>query len=1514
MFSEATQTWFDGAFPSPTPVQERGWAAIATGRHALLVAPTGSGKTLAAFLFGIDALARREPAPDDAAGTRVLYVSPLKALVYDIERNLRVPLAGIRRTAERLGTTIPTIEVAVRTGDTPQRERQRQLRAPGDILVTTPESLFLILGSRARETLSRVETVIVDEVHALAPTKRGAHLALSLERLADVTEREPQRIGLSATVRPLDEMAAFVAGTRPIEIVDASMAPRLDLTVTVPVPDMTNVAPPPQTRSDGEAPANASWNSMIGGSARRGGPILAEIRERTAPVPPPERGIWSALYPQILEEIRGHRSTIVFVNSRGLCERLARRLNELAGEELVRAHHGSVSHEKRAEIEEGLKAGRIRGIVATSSLELGIDMGALDRVILVESPGSVARGLQRVGRAGHDVGATSVGRIYPKFKGDLLESAVVAERMLRGDLERVRMPENALDVLAQQIVAMCCDRERAVDEIDAIVRRATPYRNLTRAGLESVLDMLSGRYPSADFADLRPLLRWDRATDRLSARRGTVMVSRMNPGTIPDRGAYPVMAGPDGPRVGELDEEMVFESRVGDVFLLGASAWRVEEITRDRVVASPAPGEPGRLPFWHGDGVGRPMELGRAIGAFTRELAAVPREEAEAWIRGRSPLDRFAARNLADYVHDQRAHAGVVPTDTTIVVERFRDELGDWRVCILTPFGARVHAPWATAIQRLVSAESGMDVQISYADDGITLRVADVEDPLPVESLVPDSDDVETLVTEQLADTSLFAGLFRENAVRSLLVPRRRPTQRNPLWAQRLKSQQLFASVRRHASFPIVLETYRQALADVFDIRGLQEVLSGIRSRQIRVAEVETRSASPFARSLVFAFVTQYLYEQDSPVAERRAQALTLDRALLAELLGRTELRELIDRDVLAELERALQCVAPDRRARDADELHDLLRRLGDLTANELEARATADPADWLEALGHQRRAIPVSIAGETRWIVAEEAGLYRDALGVQPPAGVPAAFLDPVASPIEALVRRYARTHGPFAPGAPAARFGLTIGQLAPVLAALVTDGTLVFGEIRPDGVEGEYCDADVLRRLKRRTLAVLRNAVTPTDLTTYARFLVEWHGIGGESAGPDALMEVLVQLESLPLCWSELCEVILPARVRDFVPSDLDVLTASGSLVWVGRGALGPRDGRISIHRRDAVPETGEASHDASPGAAAPSPLDAPLHRAILSALDTHGASFAVELERAARAEVSDATAAEIDGALWDLVWAGLVTNDTFVPLRELRGTSRARGSRRPPRRAHTWASTRGRLEAGAFAGRWSLVSTLGAPRVSDTERVLATAHELLQRYGIVSREVAAVEALEGGFGTTYRVLRAMEESGRVQRGYFVEGLSGGQFAFAGAVDRLRALDEAPTVASDREAAILVLAATDPANVYGGLVPWPDGPDGAPRPRRVPGAYVALRHGRLVLYVGPGGRQMLTFTSTAEGGEVIPRALDAVRKTHRAAGRRRLRVETIDGLAVRDSPRLPWFEAAGFQVSYRSLLDAAL
>jgi ATP-dependent Lhr-like helicase len=1489
-FSAPVRAWFEATFEAPTPAQTGGWAAISDGRHTLIHAPTGSGKTLAAFLWCLDRLAR-EPRDPKRTTVRVLYVSPLKALTYDIERNLRAPLAGIALHAERLGQPPPDITIASRTGDTPAEDRRALARRPPDILVTTPESLYLILTSGAREILRGVEHVIVDEVHAVAGTKRGAHLALSLERLERLRPQnapQPQRIGLSATQRPLETIARFLGGIGPgrdVAVVDAGARKPLDLRVVVPVEDM----------------------------GRLGDPLPLEERPGGPAAGPEGRiSIWPAMYPRILELIREHRSTIVFANSRRLAERLAQRLNELAGEELVRAHHGSIAREQRLAIEEELKAGRRPAIVATSSLELGIDMGAVDLVIQVESPTSVARGLQRVGRAGHHVDSPSRGVIFPKYRGDLLESAVVTARMHEGAIEATTLPRNPLDVLAQQLVAMTVMDRWSVDELFETVTRAASYETLSREVLEGVLGMLAGAYPSDEFAELRPRITWDRLTGVVEGRRDARVVAVTSGGTIPDRGYYGVFmvgeAGTAGRRVGELDEEMVYESRAGEVITLGASAWRIEEITHDRVIVSPAPGEPGKLPFWKGDSVGRPMELGRAMGAFVRELeddlgrGARGREAALRRLTEHHDLDGPAAENLLAYLENEREVTGALPTDRRIVVERFRDELGDWRLTVLTPFGGRVHAPWTLALEARLGERLGVGVQSIWSDDGIALRLPDADLGAVDDLLFPDPAEIEDLVVARVGGSALFAGRFRENAARALLLPRRRPGSRTPLWQQRQRAANLLAVASRYGSFPILVETYRECLSDVFDLPALRELLAGVRRREIAVHSVETVRASPFASSLLFDYVAVYMYEGDAPLAERRAQALTLDRDLLRELLGQEELRELLDPAALADLELSLQALAEGRAARTLDGLHDLLRRLGDLSVDEVAARVAGERGlaeRWLADLAASRRAVVVRVGGEPRWIAIEDVARYRDALGVQPPAGVPGAFLAPTSGALDGLLARFARTHGPFLSAEPAARWRLPGGIVEDGLVRLLGAGTLLRGEFRPGGADREWCDPDVLRQLRRRSLARLRREVEPVEPAALGRFLPDWHGVtpAGEArpalrgtAAIERLAEVIDQLAGLPIPASVLERDVLPARVPGYGPRLLDELGALGEVAWVGRGGLGRDDGRIALYR---------PGHDALRPAGPPDAAERPSgarHEAIRALLARRGASFYREIFAAA----GGGPDRDVLDALWDLVWAGEVTNDTFAPLRALRWKRPGRDAGRRPGRL----TSLGPPEA---AGRWSLVAPEDAAgsSASPTERLHATAVALLERHGVLTREAIVAEGIEGGFAAVYPVLRAMEEAGRVRRGYFVDGLGAAQFALAGALDRLRAVREAPSSGSRSH----LLASADPANPYGAALDWPRRGDADRRPlQRAAGAYVVLVDGVAAIYLERGGGSLQTLPAADDPDALRPalRALGALVADGRS---RELVVTKVDGEAASSSPWRPRLLEAGFVPAYRGL-----
>ncbi|MDO8213730.1 DEAD/DEAH box helicase [Conexibacter sp. CPCC 206217] len=1506
-FTPTVRDWFTRAFATPTEAQAQAWPAIATGEHVLISAPTGSGKTLAAFLWALDRLAAT-PLPEGERRTRLIYVSPLKALSYDIERNLRAPLKGI---APEGG-----ISVAIRTGDTPQRERAQMLRTPPDVLITTPESLYLMLTSRAREVLTGAEWLILDEIHAVAGTKRGAHMALTLERLdALVGEREGragvQRIGLSATQNPLEEVGRFMVGPRRrCRIVDTGVRKPLDLEIHVPVDSM--VEPEQGTDVDPLDP-------VPGGEATR-------------------RSIWPAIYPELLRLVREHRSTIVFVNNRRSAERLALRLNELANEppadgddaaaaaenpdvrwvpdgrtgattvEIARAHHGSLAREERMVVEEQLKAGEIPCIVATSSLELGIDMGAVDLVLQVESPKSVAAGLQRIGRAGHNVGDTSKGRIFPKFRADLLECAVVAQRMREGAIEPTVVPRNPLDVLAQQIVAMAASEDDlSVDELFLRVTRTYTYAELSRAQLENVLDMLDGRYPSSEFAELRPRIVWDRIAGVIRPRRGARQLAVTNAGTIPDRGLFMVTL-PDGRRVGELDEEMVYEARPGQVFLLGASSWRIEEIGRDRVIVTPAPGAPGAVPFWRGDSVGRPKELGAAIGAFSRWAV----DQSADVLADRYDLDPRAARNLLDFLREQQDATRVIPSDRTIVVERFRDEIGDWRLCILSPYGGRIHAAWGLALSAKIRDELGLEADAIWSDDGIIVHLPDADEPPGAEFALIEPDELEDAVVGELSASALFGARFRENAGRALLIPRAYPGKRTPLWQQRLKSQNLLEVAKRYGEFPIILETYRECLRDVLDLPGLRELLTQLQRRELSLVEVETQMASPFASSLLFDYVATYMYEGDTPNAERRAAALSLDRDLLRELLGQEELRDLIDADALDQVEDDLQHRSERTRATTKDELHDVLRRVGDLTAAEAALRVVPDlDADtWLDRLAHERRAVRVRIGGEQRWIDAADAGLYRDALGVVPPGGLPEAFLADVPDALVRLLRRYAQTHGPFTTEEPRLRFGLDPG---PALRALERDGELVQGELRPGGTSGtrEWCDTDVLRRLRRASLAVLRREIEPADQRAFATFLPAWQGVdkhppGG--AGIDRLREQLVPLQGLALTPSTWETEVLPRRVGAYSATWMDQLCASGELVWVGAGALGRTNGKVALYFRD------DAALIGPPAATARAPtLDTLDHDAVRARL-TQGSCFFTDLL------VDVALAPEaLQEALWDLAWAGEVTNDAFAPLRAPRLTL-ARAVRRAATRrgAGRFSSRRGGARA-EVQGRWSLTAPLfgeevvptsgeanAAPRATrpahdPSARRRALAELLLERYGLLTREQVLAEGIPGGFSGLYTELSQLETLGIARRGYFVEGLGGAQFALPGAVERLRA-QRAP-----EESPPVVLAATDPAQPFGAALAWPKREGETRRPARAPGATVVIAGAAPVLYLERGGKALQVLVADDDGR--VMSALMALADHTRAGRIRRIALEKVNGESVMGTRWEAMLAEVGFSAGPRRL-----
>jgi ATP-dependent Lhr-like helicase len=1423
----------------------------------------------------------------------VLYISPLRALAFDIEKNLRAPLKGIELAGDRLGHAVTPPTVGMRTGDTPSNERQKLIRRPPDLLITTPESLYLMLTSSARETLVGVETVIVDEIHAIATTKRGAHLAFTLERLDEVTERPPQRIGLSATQRPLEEIAEFLGGfdtpgvRRPVSIVDAGIRKTLEVEVVIPVEDMSSL---------GRATVDL-----------QSGPASTALTERRS-------SIWPSIYPEILDRILDNRSTIIFCNARRAAERIAAKLNELAVEravpgvvdpetgemveDLVKAHHGSLAREQRVVIEDQLKRGELRAIVATSSLELGIDMGAVDLVVQVESPGAVSRGLQRIGRAGHQVGEPSRGSIFPKHRGDLLEAAVVTRRMVDGEIETSRYLRNPLDVLAQQIIAhVAAVEECDVADLTALVRRCANFAEISDELLTNTLDLLSGRYPSEEFSELRPRLVWDRVNDRLRARDGSKRLAVTSGGTIPDRGLFGVFL-PDGTRVGELDEEMVYESRPGETFVLGASTWRIEDITFERVTVTPAPGQPGKMPFWHGDRPGRPLELGRALGAFVREIRGLAPDAAHERLRSHYALDELAADNLLQYLDEQVEATGAVPDDRTMVVERFRDEIGDWRVCLLSPFGTPVHAPWAMAIEQRLAERYDLPVETMWGDDGIVIRLPESADELPLDALLIDPDDIEELVVSTLPQTALFSARFRECAGRALLLPRRRPDRRTPLWQQRQRAADLLSVAAKFPTFPILLEASRECLQDVFDVPALRDVLAQVRSRTVRVVTVDTQKASPMASSLLFNWIAAYMYEGDAPLAERRAAALALDRDLLRDLLGAEELRELLDPDVLADVELELQCVAEGRRARSADELHDVLRKVGDLSPAEVDLRCAPDAvAEWLATLIAEKRVIEITVAGESRVAAADDASRYRDALGSSLPLGLPMAYTEPVSRPLEELVGRYARTHGPFLAADVARRFGTPVERAAGALAALEGEGRVVVGEFRPAGVTREFCDVDVLRQLRRRSLAALRREVEPVEQRAFARFLPAWHNIPAERRGQDALVEALGSLSGSAIVASTIDTDVLPSRVRAYRPAMLDELCTSGEVVWVGAGAVGARDGRVRLCFADQLALL-------APGWERRDPPEGVLHDAIRTLLADAGASFWGQLRGAA----PGAHDAELLAALWDLVWAGEVTNDSLTPLRAViggagakapsRNAGRLRGRPRPGRLS--------RLGPPAGQGRWSLVAPLLEPVPSPTEVAHAQALQLVERYGILTREAVLAEGITGGFTSVYGVLKVLEERGQVRRGYFVDGLGAAQFALPGAVDRLRAARESPDEALGADTMVepIALASTDAAQPFGAALAWPDTTG---RPARSVSSIVILRDGELLVWFDRRAHHLVTFPKTGADTSWIE-ALQLLVKNGRAKA---IEVRKVDGEPISVAPPelVDAMRSGGFADGYRGL-----
>lgn len=1525
-FDQTIQTWFSRDLGQPTPAQLTAWPTIARGDHTLLLAPTGSGKTLAAFLTAINRLMfeRDESSAESGdQGVSVLYISPLKALGVDVERNLQRPLLGIKQTADEAGQPYRSVSVAIRSGDTDPAERRRIAKSPPDILITTPESLFLILTSKARTILASVDTIIIDEIHSLVASKRGSHLFVSLERLERLRRSTgdlrpaAQRIGLSATQRPLEEVARLLGGLqlpselesgsapnatpRNVTVLEAGHTRQIELTIEVPVEDMSQLV---EARTE-HSTQNLSQNKQQ----------------------PAVSSIWPAIHPRLVELIRSHRSTMIFVNSRRLAERLAGAINEEAGEEIALAHHGSLAKDARFQIEEQLKQGRLPAIVATSSLELGIDMGAVDLVIQVAAPPSIASGLQRIGRSGHKVDEVSKGIIFPRYRGDLLASAAAAKHMLDGDVEETFFPRNPLDVLAQQVVATIAEGPVAADEIYQLMLCSAPFADLPRSSFDGVLDLLSGRYPSDDFHELRPRINWDRISGLLTPRRDSQRVAILNAGTIPDRGLYGVFLLGDeresSSRVGELDEEMVHEIYPGDVFLLGASSWRVAEITQDRVLVLPAPGVPGRMPFWKGEGPGRPLEFGQAIGSLARELLEMERTDACRQLVDQHGLAAQAAENLLLYLEAQVEATGEVPSDRTIIVEVGTDEIGDWRVVILSSFGARVHAPLATAVTARLREVSTGHIDVLWTDEGIVFRLPAADDIPATGQLFPQADEIEDILIQELSSTALFASHFRENAARALLLPRHRPGKRTPLWLQRRRSADLLKVASRYPDFPMLLETYRECLQDVFDLPGLKKLLAAVHDQSVAVQHVQTESPSPFAAAVLFSYTGNFIYDGDAPLAERRAQSLTLDHLQLQELLGEVNYRELLDADIIADLSDELQRVNTQYPVRSPDGLHQLLLNLGDLSRSEVARRCTPDaevscPDDWIRELISDRRIVEVTVAGEDRLIATEDVSRYRDALAIQLPAGIPDSLLAPVETPLRDLISRFARTHGPFRSDQVCQRFGLDRDQVETSLITLTREGRLISGQFTegPESIGNdsdssavqEWCDTGVLRTLKQRSLARVREQIRPVSREACARFQLDWHGIGRRRKGPEALLDVIEQLQGLPLPASCLERDILPARISDYQSGQLDELCAAGEVIWQGCGTSGSRDGRIALYLADSF------DHLCQKPVEKPDASDEVAEQ-IREFLRTEGAAFFHAIHTRTGGFRND-----VVEALWRLVWNAEVTNDTLAPVRSLlrttgpasRGRSgRSHSDRRlTSRRSSRLRSNRASLIPGTD-GRWSLVRHSADQSLSPTERRMEQVRQLLDRIGIVTRESIVAEKIPGGFSSVYPILRAMEDSGQIRRGYFIEGLGAAQFAAPGAAERLRN----PAVRHRRnDFRTLILSAVDPACPYGSLIPWPKtrGHDSA-RPLRVPGALVMLRDGFPVCYLNRTRDALTTFLQNDSELPVTASILaEAVCGLARERGP--VMLTSIDGIHASQSELVPEFMSAGFQKSSSGLRHQGL
>ncbi|HTU91194.1 MAG TPA: DEAD/DEAH box helicase [Gemmataceae bacterium] len=1444
LFLPPVQHWFRSALGEPTAAQRLGWPAIAAGQHTLILAPTGSGKTLAAFLACLDALWRQAKLP---RGVRVLYISPLKALNKDIHRNLQIPLEGVARTANDMGMSLPALEAAVRTGDTPAAERQRLIRRPPHILITTPESLHLLLTSRARETLRGITHCIVDEIHALCTNKRGVFLALLLERLQALQRSSFVRIGLSATQRPLEEVARYLGGSevdaegnwrpRPVTIVDAGLRKDLDLRVVSPVEQF--------------------------------GPL-------------PEKSIWPSIYRLLGDEIRQHRSTIVFANNRRAVERITSCIND--EDEIARAHHGSVALEVRQQIETALKEGRLPAVVATASLELGIDMGAVDLVCQVESPGNVARALQRVGRAGHLVGQKSKGRLIPKMPSDLLEQAVLAREMATGRVEEIRVPINCLDVLAQQLVACAAMDDWNITDLFALVRRAYPYRDLSPHAFETTLEMIAGRYrldpaPSGGtkgIAALHPRVSWDRVHNRLLALPGSRQMALVNGGTIPDTGQYAAYTN-NGARIGELDEEFIYERRVGDTFLLGTNAWRVESIEADRVIVTPAEGAPAIVPFWRGENTGRSYDLGCAIGGFLRELSErLDQPACLDWLERDFFLDRNAARNVRYHVERQLRSAGCLPTDRTLLIEASRDQLGDWQVILLSPFGQRMHLSLRLALEARLRQRLGYQPQCLHHNDGILIRLTDTDEPILdlFAGLTPES--VEGLILDELADSALFALRFRQNAARSLLLPRMQPGRRAPLWLQRLRGRDLLQVASRHPDFPIVAETFRECLHDHLDVPRLRQLLADIGAGRVEIVTRRAETPSPFAAGLVFSFTAAFMYQYDG-VETDSERSRVLDRQLLEQLVSPQNQGHLLDPRAVHQVERRLRGVGQPPRS--ATEMAEWLRRLGDLTPEELEGPMAA----FLEQLQREGRACRLELARGLRWVSVEDAEQYRQAFALDG-NGVEAGQRQAAGS---AILHRFLTIHALVGLADVLARYPFEPAWAQRQLEEWSRAGRIVVVSA-PQGESVVFSDPANLEQVQRGSLGILRREVVTCSPPQFADFLLRWQGVHPDTrhGGREGLADILERLQGLPLDADVWEQTVLPARVPEYQPRWLDEWIAGGEGSWVCQGTAGEDGelGRIAFFSRAMLRQL------PLPASSETTALNEDANR-VFDHLHSRGASFLTDV--AADLGMPPSVAR---GALDMLARRCLVTNDRYDLIRL--------GGERPADAGRSLS--RVRRASQRPEGRWAIVPW---SRPEPEAHAVTQASLLLQRYGIVARELALLDPWLLPWRVLYEVLSRMELAGQVRRGYFVEGLSGAQFALPEAAQQLQELH----VPSTATAAALLLHSMDPANLYGSGAPF-DIPllDGGTRPLlRRPGNWLVLRAGRPVLLIEQHGKRLTALASASRDdvSTAVARLPGILDNRRGSAARHKLTVEEWNGQPVTSSEGRELLEAAGFVRDYQAM-----